>query len=69
MSRNELQYWLNEITDSSTKYPLIKKAGPTICPRFAVSYTVTKNISIYATAAKGFSPPTLAEVRPSTGTF
>ena len=69
LSRNELQYWFNEITDSSTKYPLIKKAGPTFCPRFAVSYTITKNISIYTTAAKGFSPPTLAEVRPSTGVF
>jgi iron complex outermembrane receptor protein len=69
VSRNELQYWLNEITDPSTKYPLIKKAGPTICPRFAASYSIAKNISVYATAAEGFSPPTLAEVRPSTGVF
>jgi iron complex outermembrane receptor protein len=69
ISRNQLQYWFNEITDSSTKYPLIKKAGPTACPRFAVSYALSKNISVFATAAKGFSPPTLAEVRPSTGIF
>jgi iron complex outermembrane receptor protein len=69
VSSNELRYWYNRITDSIDVYPLIKKAGPTISPRFAASYIITNGISFYATIAKGFSPPTLAEVRPSTGIF
>lgn len=67
VSRNELRYWYDRLTDSTIQYPLIKKAGPTVCPRFALSYALSKNISVFTTAAKGFSPPTLAEVRPSTG--
>lgn len=67
VSRNELRYWLNETTDQFHAYPLIKKAGPTVSPRFAASYAITNNVTMYAIVAKGFSPPTLAEVRPSTG--
>jgi iron complex outermembrane receptor protein len=32
-------------------------------------YKITDNVAVYGIAAKGFSPPTLAEVRPSTGIF
>ena len=67
LSRNVLRYWYNRLTDSVDIYPFIKKTGPTVSPRFAVSYALTNNFSLYASAAKGFSPPTLAEVRPSTG--
>lgn len=38
-----------------------------IAPRVAVLKKITKEISVYASAAKGFSPPTSAEVLPSTG--
>jgi len=69
ISRNILRYWLNETTDDDHIYPQIKKAGPTVSPRFSVLYKLSDNISIYAIAARGFSPPTLAEVRPSTGSF
>lgn len=67
ISRNGLRYWYNRLTDSVNVYPFIKKAGPTLSPRFAVSYTITNDVSVYATVSKGFSPPMLAEVRPSTG--
>lgn len=67
LSRNVLRYRYNRLTDSADVYPFIKKAGPTISPRFAMSFAITKSLSMYASAAKGFSPPTLAEVRPSTG--
>jgi len=36
-------------------------------PRFALIKKFTDNISIYTSISKGFSAPTLAEVRPSTG--
>ncbi len=38
-----------------------------IAPRIAVLKKITEEISVYASAAKGFSPPTSAEVLPSTG--
>ena len=38
-----------------------------LAPRVAVLKKITKEISVYASAAKGFSPPTSAEVLPSTG--
>jgi iron complex outermembrane receptor protein len=42
---------------------------PVFVPRIALLKSITKNTSVYATLSKGFSPPTLAEVRPSTNTF
>jgi iron complex outermembrane receptor protein len=38
-------------------------------PRLAVLYKVSKAISLYTQVAKGFSPPSLAEIRPSDGNF
>ena len=40
-----------------------------LAPRFSVLYKMVKDINIYAVAAKGFSPPTIAELHPSNGTF
>lgn len=34
-------------------------------PRFAASYLITPNFAIRATLSRGYSPPTLAEIRPS----
>jgi iron complex outermembrane recepter protein len=69
LSNNNLRYKYERLTDSSGLYPLIKKTGNTISPRFGITYRLSKDISLYASAAKGFSPPTLAEVLPSTGVF
>ena len=38
-------------------------------PRIAMSFQATKNMFLYLVAAKGFSSPSLAEVRPSDGNF
>ncbi len=38
-------------------------------PRLAMSYTFNRSIALHASASKGFSPPSLAEVRPSAGGF
>ncbi len=66
-SRNEVRYWYNRTTDNTQVYPKIKNAGPTVSPRFGASYSITKDVSFYTNISKGFSPPALSEVRPSTG--
>lgn len=40
-----------------------------LAPRMGVSYEVAKTTNIYFQISKGFSPPTLAEIRPSDGLF
>ena len=69
ISHNNLRYWYQRTTDPAGDYPIIKNAGPTASPRFGVSYVLSPAITVFASAAKGFSPPTLAEVLPSAGNF
>jgi iron complex outermembrane receptor protein len=38
-----------------------------LVPRLAALYRFTENISLHTSASKGYSPPSLAEVRPSAG--
>ena len=40
-----------------------------LAPRMGVSYAAAKNTNVYLQISKGFSPPTLAEMRPSDGLF
>lgn len=40
-----------------------------LAPRLSILYKVQPDFSIYALVSKGFSPPTLSEIRPSTGSF
>ncbi|NOT75326.1 MAG: TonB-dependent receptor plug domain-containing protein [Cyclobacteriaceae bacterium] len=42
---------------------------PVISPRVALLKKLSESTSIYGSVSSGFSPPTLAEVRPSTATF
>ncbi|MFM9837132.1 MAG: TonB-dependent receptor [Cyclobacteriaceae bacterium] len=42
---------------------------PVISPRIAILKKATDNLSFFASVSKGFSPPTLAEVRPSTNNY
>ncbi|HTN06330.1 TonB-dependent receptor [Agriterribacter sp.] len=53
-------------TDDSKKK---KKLDEQLLPRLAGLYRISENISVYASAGKGFSPPSIAEVRPSEGSF
>lgn len=46
-----------------------RKFDPVFSPRLAVLKKLTTTISLYASVSKGFSPPSLAEVRPSAGTY
>lgn len=38
-------------------------------PRFSLLYSIAQGIHLYAIAAKGFSPPSIAELHPSNGGF
>jgi iron complex outermembrane recepter protein len=46
-----------------------RKFDPVLSPRFALLKKINNNLSIYGSVSKGFSPPTLAEVRPSTNNY
>ncbi len=46
-----------------------KKFEEQFLPRLAVLYPFTKYLSLYTSVSKGFSPATIAEIRPSEGNF
>ena len=46
--------------------PRNKTFGNEFAPRFAISKKLTADMMLYASVSKGFSPPTVAEVLPST---
>ena len=56
---------LTDLDDSRKK----KKLDEQLLPRLAALYRITENISLYSSLSKGFSPPAIAEVRPSEGSF
>lgn len=67
-SRNVLHYYFYRTGDTIT-IPQNRDIGNILAPRFGMVYKLNEAISLYATIAKGFSPPTLAEVRPSDGLY
>jgi len=46
-----------------------RKFNNQVAPRFALLKKITQMISVYGSAARGFSPPTTAEILPSTNNF
>lgn len=68
LSRNALDYYFYR-TGDTISFPQTRHIGNILAPRFGVVYKLNEDISLYATVAKGFSPPTLAEVRPSDGNY
>jgi len=69
VSNNNQLYRYKRFTDTGYHAYVHAASNDVLTPRIAVSYPVTKNISLYALAAKGFSPPSLAEIHPSDGLF
>lgn len=68
MSLNEQLVDFVRLTDN----PLIKtkkSTNPIVAPRIALTYQISNQVSAYAIASFGFSPPSLAEIRPSDGKF
>ncbi len=68
LSLNNQSYQYKRLTDPASVYAN-KNIRMVVTPRVAVLYRLTHDISLYALAAKGFSPPALAEVRPSDGNY
>lgn len=66
-STNFLKYDFAALQDPITEQQ--RKFDPVFSPRIALLKKLTSTISIYGNVSKGFSPPTLAEVRPSAGTY
>jgi iron complex outermembrane receptor protein len=68
LSLNNQLYRYKRLTDPASAYSN-KSISMILTPRVAALYRLTKDISLYTLAAKGFSPPALAEVRPSDGNY
>lgn len=68
LSLNNQSYRYKRLTDPNTDF-VNKKTSGVLTPRIALMYRLTRDISVYLLAAKGFSPPALAEVRPSDGNY
>lgn len=68
ISLNNQTYRYKRLTDLNSGY-VTKKSNLVLTPRLAVLYRIQSNISLYLLAAKGFSTPSLAEIRPSDGNF
>lgn len=68
ISTNQQLYQYKRLTEIGSSYAR-KQISGVITPRLAASYSIGKQVNVYAILAKGFSAPTLAEFRPSDGNF
>ncbi len=68
LSTNNQNYRYKRLTDGSVDFTR-KNTDIVLMPRFAALYKLSQKISLYSSVAKGFSPPSLAEIRPSNRTF
>lgn len=69
VSANQQLLKYNRVSDSVYNYWQHQNTNILVAPRLSLLYKIEKNVSLYAILSKGFSPPTLAEVRPSTNQF
>ncbi|MEI6585899.1 MAG: TonB-dependent receptor plug domain-containing protein [Sediminibacterium sp.] len=68
ISINQQQYLYKRLTDIQTRY-IPKSTNWVPAPRVSALYEINKNIATYFIAGYGFSPASLAEVRPSDGNY
>jgi iron complex outermembrane recepter protein len=68
LSLNNQLFKYKRLTDVNSSFAN-KNIDGVLAPRIAVLYRLNRNLSLYMLAAKGFSPPTVAEVRPSDGNY
>lgn len=69
VSINQFTYRYLRTTDNPVKPKKTKDFSAVVSPRIAATYSLTKNIAVRGIVSKGFSAPTIAEVRPSEGSF
>jgi iron complex outermembrane receptor protein len=63
VSVNNFQYKFGPL--QSTSALTTRKFKPQLMPKLALSYTITENIIVRALVSRGFSPPTIDEIRSS----
>lgn len=68
MSFNNQSYRYKRLTDLSSNY-VDRNINSVFTPRLAILYRIQTDVSAYAVVAKGFSPPALAELRPTDGNY
>jgi iron complex outermembrane receptor protein len=67
LNRQQLKY--NRVSDLVYNSWQHQNTKFLLAPRLSLLYSITNTASFYGIISKGFSPPTLAEVRPSTNQF
>ncbi|MBX3253401.1 MAG: TonB-dependent receptor [Chitinophagaceae bacterium] len=68
VSTNFSNYRYRRLTDADNSRKT-KTLNAQVLPRFAALFRLSNTLSLYTSASKGFSPPTLAEIRPSEGSI
>lgn len=69
ISRNTTHYYFRSLTNTLQHSAQTIKAGAVLAPRLSMSLRVNKNVTIYTTISKGFSPPSITEVNTASGNF
>ncbi|UAY54859.1 TonB-dependent receptor [Arachidicoccus terrestris] len=69
ISTNQQKLRYHRLTDPGQLKDAIAKTDYLWSPKIGLTYKIRPTLAIYATAAKGFSTPTLAEIHPSDGRF
>ena len=71
-SYNRLRYGIARVSDAATNpagYRFGRDFRPEVSPRVALLKEFGPSLSVYASVSTGFSPPTVAEIRPSDGSL
>lgn len=69
LSINNYHYDFKNIFPTLQNAFTTKKLNPQLMPRIGISYRIIRNLVWRASLSKGYSPPTLAELRPSDNTI
>lgn len=67
-SANNQNYRYKRLTDANPKFTN-KTTDIVVMPRLAALYQLTQQVAFYTSLSKGFSPPSLAEIRPTNNQF
>lgn len=69
VSSNKQIYRYRRVTDPAFSKFQNTHQNNLLTPRLSLLYKITNSLSAYGIAARGFSPPTLAEIRPSDNNY
>ncbi|MDI9364249.1 MAG: TonB-dependent receptor [Flavobacterium sp.] len=67
-SANNQNYGYKRLTDANSAFTK-KTTDIVVMPRLAALYQITQQVAFYTSLSKGFSPPSLAEIRPTNNQF